>query len=110
MSLIIDKTTTPTEQLQQMDIDLHISVPIESKSVKNYKTKIIELTPYRIMNNLVFIPMSYGIKKISVEQDKFYFTRKSDNQMIMAHTIHCQGIQSKPLLNQIASYLRNLSS
>ena len=70
MSVIIDKTTTPTEQLQQMDIDLHISVPIESKSVKNYKTKIIELTPYRIMNNLVFIPMSYGIKKYNFKPMK----------------------------------------
>ena len=50
--------------------------------------------------------MQYGIKKILSTKDSFYFVTKN-NKSILAHTIHCQGVATKPFLSQIANYLRN---
>lgn len=50
--------------------------------------------------------MQYGIKKILSNKDSFYFVTKN-NKSILTHTIHCQGVATKPFLTQIANYLRS---
>lgn len=66
MSLLLDTNKCTTEQIDKLNKDLDITVCIK-KFGKNGKMSLPpiqhELQPFRMLNNLAFVPFSYGISE-----------------------------------------------